>query len=133
MVRSGYASSSHPAGFIKSPATESAAAHSRVLRRAGSKGRDINKPAFTSMNPEKSTTASTIIPKKNDPCEFTHTANKGGSRKNHRRSRDRPSCRIKSSQASNVYPNIWGRIARPMVAKNQVTSAPRNATFALPE
>src|SRR4029077_2719687 len=115
IVRKGYATSCHPAGFAKSTATEAAVAHRRGARCAQRRGRDASKPMFTRKNPQSTTTARTIIPKKKDPCVFTHTTNKNGNRENHRRSRERPRCRIRSSHASSVYPKTWGRIARPTV------------------
>src|SRR5258707_3122880 len=112
---------------------DSASAMTSILRCCACHRVHTSEPMWKSRNEQNRNTDNTPRPNKNEPWQFTHTANIGGSKRNKRGWRVRPRCTISSSHVNSKYPMRWGRIARPTVAKSQVANAPSSATFALPE
>src|SRR5438067_1686429 len=64
------------------------------------------------------------MPKKYEPWQFTQSANSGGNPHSQRRSRE-PSSNSKSSTQSREYPIMCGRMAVPILAKNQAQTPQR--------
>src|ERR1035437_105111 len=121
-----------PTGLQQSARAQRARTVVSVLRVGLSQVSATTRPHWPPIREQTQYTESTPKPKKKEPWQLTHTANKGGNSHSQRRLRIASSRRI-SSITRKRWPRINGRMARPTVPKNQAHSPPMNAAKAFPE